>query len=56
MENRKIVQISSVIKGDEESGYSTILFALCDDGTIWEKYGDEWDQVDHKIPQIESEY
>jgi len=50
---RKIVQITSSA-AVEDNNYSNILFALCDDGTVWKKETagsyDSWEAIEN-VPQ-----
>ena len=46
MENRTIIQISTAMNHNQ-----VVFIALCDDGTLWKKYGDkDWMRVS-PIPQ-----
>jgi hypothetical protein len=51
---RKVIQIAATAYGEtgDEGALSSDLFALCDDGTIWNLAGRTWILVD-PIPQGE---
>lgn len=54
--SRKVIQIAATSYGEtgDGGGMTPDLYALCDDGTIWNLVGSNWSLVE-PIPQMEAE-